>query len=544
MLILDHHDSNQVAFNPLPLHQVRNFSKRNTEKFVSHLSSSDWNHVYSSTDPNIALNHFVDTFTYYHDLCFPFITSKVKTHPDKKWVSPILVRSINLKSKLYKKWIKTKKIGDENRYKNHAKVLRKDLLSAEKEYYSKLFDSKVNNSKAIWRNISTLINYKQPKNSAISYIVDHGVTIDQPYLMSTIFNNNFVDIGNKLNDSASPKIGIPPFEAYLGPPKCNSFYCSKVTPSELSEVINKLKPSRSSVSDCVSSSLLKACNIHIVYPLIFIINLSFDTGIFPDRLKVSRVTPIFKKGMKSDVSNYRPISVTNPLSKILERLMAARMINFVDKFSILYDYQFGFRKNDSTSVAVLDLVNMIQNETFEGNYVLGVFMDFQKAFDTVNFTLLLKKLHHYGFRGLCHDWFKSYLTNRMQFTHVNGSTSETKAISCGIPQGTVLGPLLFLLYINDLPSSVKQSKPKLFADDSNIFVTGNNLTKLYETANAELSSLSNWIYSNKLHVNYDKTTYMLFHPIKKSIHFYNTTQLPILKLDGRIIERIHVVKYL
>ena len=140
---------------------------RNTKKFVSHLSSSDWNHVYSSTDPNIALNHFVDTFTYYHDLCFPLITSKVKTHPDKKWVSPILVRSINLKSKLYKKWIKTKKIGDENRYKNHAKVLRKDLLSAEKQYYSKLFDSKVNNSKAIWRNINSLIKYKQSKNSAI-----------------------------------------------------------------------------------------------------------------------------------------------------------------------------------------------------------------------------------------------------------------------------------------------------------------------------------------------------------------------------------------
>ena len=391
MLILEQHESTSIVSSPLPLQQFRNFSKRNTENFISYLSSSDWNHVYSCSDPNIALDHFVDTFTYYHDLCFPFTTTKIKTRPDKKWVSPILIKSINLKSKLYKKWIKSKKTCDESRYKNHAKILRKDLLAAEKQYYSQLFDTKVNNNKAIWRNINSLINYKQPKISAISYIVDNGVTIDQPYQMSTIFNNYFVDIGKSLNDSTSPKVGIAPFETYLGPPKSKSFYCSKVTLSELCDVINKLKPSRSCISDCISSSLLKACNIHIAHPLLFIINLSFDTGIFPDRLKTSKVTPIFKKGVKCNVSNYRPISVTNPLSKILERLMATRMINFIDKFKILYDFQFDFRKNYSTSIAVLDLVNMIQKETFEGNYVLGIFMDFQKAFDTVNFAILLKK---------------------------------------------------------------------------------------------------------------------------------------------------------
>src|SRR6266516_6611094 len=138
---------------------------------------------------------------------------------------------------------------------------------------------------------------------------------------------------------------------------------------------------------------------------------------------------------------------------------------------------------------------MIRNETFDGNYVLVIFMDFRKAFDTINFDILLKKIDHYGFRGCCLNWFRSYLLNRTQFTNVNGSSSDVKNISCGIPQGAVLGPLLFLLYINDLPNSVRQSQAKVFADDSNLFVIDDNLEKLYDKTNSELSSRSRWISS-------------------------------------------------
>ena len=362
--------------------------------------------------------------------------------------------------------------------------------------------------------------------------------------MANAFNSYFSDVGNLLANSVSPTPNPISFESFLGPSNPHSFYCSHVTATELLNVVNGLKPSKSLVADCFFSSLLKGCISYIVQPLLFILNLSFDSGIFPDQLKISRVIPIYKKGSKSEMSNYRPISITNPIAKILEKLMNARMLSFIERFHILYDFQFGFRKNYSTSIAVLDVVNMIQNETYDGNFVLGVFMDLQKAFDTVNFDILLKKLELYGFRGHCHDWLRSYLTNRTQFTVVNGHSSSTSTITCGVPQGTVLGPLLFLLYINDIPNSVKHSLTKLFADDSNLFIISNSLRNLFDTANIELSNLTQWIYANKLYINYAKTNYMLFCPKLKPVSSYDLASAPNLLFNGQNIERVRVVKYL
>ena len=187
---------------------------------------------------------------------------------------------------------------------------------------------------------------------------------------------------------------------------------------------------------------------------------------------------------------------------------------------------------------------MIQSELYEDKYVLGVFMDLQKAFDTINYNILFNKLEYYGFRGICLAWFKSYFDNRLQFTVVNGADSITNSITCGIPQGTILGPLLFLLYINDIPNSVKESQIKLFADDSNLFIISNNLQSLFSLANKETESLSTWITANKLHINFDKTNYMLFQPSKHKPNIHNTADSFSLTINGNTINRVHVVKYL
>ena len=290
--------------------------------------------------------------------------------------------------------------------------------------------------------------------------------------------------------------------------------------------------------------MLKDCISSIADPLLFICNLSFEKGIFPDRVKISKVIPVFKKGSKTIMSNYRPISITNPVGKILEKLMHSRMVKYLEKFNLIYDYQFGFRKNHSTTIAVIDVVNMIQNYLHEGKYVMGIFMDLQKAFDTVNINILLAKLEHYGFRGNALRWFKSYLEGRSQFTEVNKVLSSTKMLNCGVPQGTVLGPLLFLLYINDISNSVVNSNIKLCADDSNLFVTANNLSDLFQIANDELLNLSHWISANKLHINYDKTNFMIFDPFhkikNKPLHYQHHK----LSFSNHIIERVHCVRYL
>jgi hypothetical protein len=224
--------------------------------------------------------------------------------------------------------------------------------------------------------------------------------------------------------------------------------------------------------------------------------------------------------------------------------MHSRMTTYLDKFKIFYDYQFGFRKKYSTSTAVIDVVNMLQKELHEGNFVMGVCMDLKKAFDTVNFNILLDKLEYYGFRGTCLNWFKSYLIGRTQFTVANECLSNVKHTTCGIPQGTVLYPLLFLLYINDIANSVSSFHVKLFADDFNLFVVSDNILSLFDVANNELNNLAHWICVNKLYVNYDKTNYMIFVPRTRNCHTSNIIINRNLLFNGHIIKQVHCVKCL
>ena len=531
----------------ISIEKVRNFSKRNKDHFNNCLSSFDWSDVYNYSNPNDALNCFIDQFTVMHDRCFPFINNKKikKGNNNKKWITPGLIISINFKCKLYKKWIKSKRVSDENKYKAYAKILKRILSAAEKAYYTELFDTRAHSCKAIWNNINSLINYKRAKSSDIRQIINNGISIDSPPDIANAFNNYFCTVADRLSANAIHHSNhLINFNHYLKTPIPSSFFCSSISASELSNVVKNLKPSRSCIANCISSTVLKDSFDSICQPLLYICNLSFETGIFPDKLKISKVIPIYKAGTKNELSNYRPISLTNPIAKVIEKLLHIRMTNYLEKFNLLFDFQFGFRKNYSTSIAVLDVVNMIQNELFRGNYVLGVFMDLQKAFDTVNLSILLKKLEYYGFRGRCLEWFRSYLEDRPQFTAINGSTSPLRNTTCGIPQGTVLGPLLFTLFINDIACSLTKSNIKLFADDSNLFVISENPIKLFNIANCELSSLSNWIIANKLHVNYNKTNYILFEPKAKANVTYDINNLPTIILDGNTIERVHVVKYL
>ena len=242
-------------------------------------------------------------------------------------------------------------------------------------------------------------------------------------------------------------------------------------------------------------------------------NLSVQTGKYPTKLKISKIIPVFKNDDDLDPSNYRPISLLSVFNRIFEKTMYNRLINFVEKHQLLSDVQYGFRKNHSTHHAVLDIVNTIQSNMDNKLFTCAVLIDLAKAFDTVDHSILLKKLYIYGIRGCLYDWFQSYLSGRSQTTNINNHISDKQNIKRGVPQGSVLGPLLFLLYINDICNSSKVLKFHLFADDTNILYSNKDLASLESVMNTELAKLQDWFSANKLTINIKNQTSLFFTPL-------------------------------
>ena len=318
----------------------------------------------------------------------------------------------------------------------------------------------------------------------------------------------------------------------------DNFFISPTTPNEIEKLISSLDSSKAVGPHAIPINLIKLANLYIAKPLSHIYNQSFLDGVFPDELKMSRIIPLHKGDCPYTLTNYRPISIFSPFSNILEKLMCNRLISFLDKHSVLYKYQFGFRKSHSTSLALIEIVDNLLHALDNGLYTLGVFMDFSKAFDTVNHQILLSKLLHYGVRGTAFNWFKSYLKDRPQFDDLNGAHFSVKTLLCGIPQGSNLGPLLFLIYINDIANCSKILKIRLFADDTNIFLEGKDGLSLTQQMNSELINITNWLKANKLSLNIKKSKYMIIASGKKQ------TLTSSIILDGNLLEETNSFKYL
>ena len=324
-------------------------------------------------------------------------------------------------------------------------------------------------------------------------------------------------------------------------------------PKEIECIINQLDTSKSVGPNIIPPKLIKTIASIISIPISKICNKSFKTNIVPDLLKLSRINPLHKKDSKVKISNYRPISILSNINKILEKLMFKRLYHFLETHKCIYELQFGFRAHHSTNHAILSITQKIQDAINDNNIAIGVFIDLQKAFDTVNHKILLKKLEHYGIRGSANKWFQSYLTNRKQFVNINGATSNHTIIKHGVPQGTVLGPLLFLIYINDLHKCIHHSNTFHFADDTHLLYVPNKVIRkrtknekennkcrrnIVRKLNQDLKSLNNWLIANKISLNSTKTEIIIFRN--------KNTQRPNIKLylNGTKLIPKSEIKYL
>jgi len=354
--------------------KIRIFSKSNIMKFNRSIMLSQWDSVYNSTNVDDAFSIFTENLNKLINLCFPLVNESKRSQKNfKTWITPALKISINNKCKLYKKWLKSKSSADELSYKNYAKHLKKILRKAEVDHYSQIFDSRYNSSKHIWENVNRMVNIKfnsKNTNRTVPKIKMNNKLVSDKNHIAEGLNNYFCSIGAELAKQLPS--ATKNFTDYLGPRLMNSFFCSNVTSHELKVVIASLKNSKSCSLDDVSSWLIKICDDSLLDPLTYLCNLSLEKGTFPSCLKTAKVIPIFKKGDKNDVANYRTISLTNPLAKILEKLMHNRLYQYCEKYQ--YKYQFGFRRSYSTSFAVMDVINLIEDSTLNKKYMMDVFL--------------------------------------------------------------------------------------------------------------------------------------------------------------------------
>ena len=524
----------------------RDWKNFDHENFMRDFLNKDWDKILNiqNRDPDSSLNSFFDILTDLLEMYAPMrkLSKKQAQSKQKPWITAEIKKLIGIRDNFLKKFIKAKtEIAKEDlhtKYKFYRNTVVYLIRNSKNDYFKNYFFENSKNSKKIWQGINEYIKNKKSKNTNNITLNLNGNNITDHENIANIFNNFFTSIADNIRKSIPQ--AFTDFKKYLKNPLPNSFFFRPITLGEMIKTINSINSNKASGPNSIPPNILNLLLVDISEILLKIMNLSFETGIFPSSLKLVKVIPIFKnKGSEQDFNNYRPISLLSNIDKIFEKLVHSRLISFLDQHSQIISKQFGFRKKHSTAHTLISLIEEIRSHLDKGQFSCGVFIDLQKAFDTVDHNILLEKLKHYGVRGVANNWFKSYLSNRNQFVFISGCKSEIRTVKHGVPQGSVLGPLLFILYINDICNAITHSSTWLFADDTGLLNSNNSLKTIEKQLNKDLKSLYKWLCSSKISLNVAKTEVVLFHHEGKFIDHKIR-----LKLNGKQLSINKGVKYL
>ena len=500
------------------------------------LNCYDFSDVLDCRDVNIAVTR-LDNIMYDHFNVFCPVVNKTVSPKNvtKPWITRDILSLIKRRQNLFI-LVKTNKITKVafNRYRN---FVTSKIRIAKEKYFEDKFDAYKSNIKRTWNLINKLINPSSNSNKCtIEKVIYNNVHISDKDEIASAFNHFFVNVGSEIANSIDSHPDN--HKMYLQGNYPNSFFFSPVSDVEVANVICSLKDKPSHFNS-VPTKVLKFIRRLISPLLASIINKSIEDGIFPDSLKIAKIIPIFKQGDKYEIQNYRPISLLPLLSKLFEKVAHNQLVNFLNSNDIIFNHQYGFRAGKSPDNAIADFLKYTYEALDSDFCVFSVFLDFKKAFDSVDHNILLNKLYHYGVRGVPHKWFHSYLTNRQQYVSIQDSSSEQLRITHGVPQGSILGPLLFLIFINDFPFCTPFFNFILYADDSTLSCKfpRSELNVFHTHINVHLEFVNRWLAANKIAINAQKTKYIIF-------SYRQSLQLDPIYIGGSQIEGICSTKFL
>lgn len=524
-------------------------NKINFDQLYDLLQKESWEDVINCTNIEVAYNVFINKLKECIKTATKTIQLKSKLAKIKPWITIGIITSIRKRDNMKKELLKHFSNELNSKYKKYRNTLNKLIKKTKTAYYKTKIKEANNNYKQMWNIINEFSgNQKNNATKNIQITDNQGNIIQDEQQKANSFNDFFINIGTKLSSTISSSQQKFGSETKIK----NSIYLTPVSENELITHISSLKNNSAPGEDGITVKVIKLTHKYLLKPLMYIINLAICTSQIPKEWKISIVTPVYKAGDSTNLTNYRPISVINNFGKIFEKCIKKRLVDFLEKENVLYQKQFGFRNNKNTEDAVFDLTNNIMSQLSNNKKCLVVFLDLAKAFDTVSHKILLEKLNDVGVRGNSLMLFQNYLTNRIQKVKINESLSSNQLITTGVPQGTVLGPILFLIYINELGKLLETGSVISYADDTAILFNAETWDDVYQIAERGLSTVQTWLNLNLLSLNTAKTQFITFsstfvgQPYKDNIKIHQCSDITTNKTQCKCptIQRVSTVKYL